>query len=44
MGGVFWGMAGVAVSGVVFSFWVGEGDGHEIWLEGDEEDDAGNED
>ncbi|KAI0912052.1 major facilitator superfamily domain-containing protein [Ustulina deusta] len=44
VGGVFWGMAGVAVSGVVFSFWVGEGDGHEIWLEGDEEDDAGNED
>lgn len=39
VGGVFWGLAGVAVAGVVFSFWVKEGDGHEIWLEGDEEDD-----
>jgi hypothetical protein len=40
--GVFWGLAGVAIAGVVFSFWVKEGDGHEIWLEGDdsEEDDA----
>lgn len=37
VGGVFWGMAGVAVAGVVFSFWVREGNGHEIWLEGDEE-------
>ncbi|KAI1425634.1 major facilitator superfamily domain-containing protein [Xylaria sp. FL1777] len=43
VGGVFWGMAGVAVAGVVFSFWVREGNGHEIWLEGDEEDDAENE-
>ncbi|KAI1194676.1 major facilitator superfamily domain-containing protein [Nemania serpens] len=43
VGGVFWGMAGVAVSGVVISFWVREGDGHEIWLDGDEEDDAENE-
>ncbi|KAI3322330.1 MFS general substrate transporter [Xylariaceae sp. AK1471] len=42
IGGVFWGLAGVAVAGVVFSFWVKEGDGHEIWLEGDEEDDADN--
>ncbi|GAW17156.1 hypothetical protein ANO14919_066060 [Xylariales sp. No.14919] len=44
VGGVFWGMAGVAMAGVVFSFWVREGDGHEIWLEGDEEGDADNED
>lgn len=40
VGGVFWGMAGVAVTGVVISFWVREGDGHEIWLDGDDEDDA----
>lgn len=37
VGGVFWGLAGVATVGVVFSFWVREGDGHEIWLEGDDE-------
>ncbi|TRX87892.1 hypothetical protein FHL15_011208 [Xylaria flabelliformis] len=36
--GVFWGLAGIAVTGVVISFWVNEGDGHEIWLEGDKED------
>ncbi|KAF2964578.1 hypothetical protein GQX73_g8993 [Xylaria multiplex] len=42
VGGVFWGMAGVAMAGVVFSFWVREGDGHEIWLEGDEEDEVDN--
>ncbi|KAI1303240.1 major facilitator superfamily domain-containing protein [Xylaria venustula] len=42
VGGVFWGMAGVAIAGLVFSFWVREGDGHEIWLEGDEENDPGN--
>ncbi|KAI0540594.1 major facilitator superfamily domain-containing protein [Xylaria digitata] len=44
VGGVFWGMAGVAMAGVIFSFWVREGDGHEIWLEGDEEDEVDNED
>ncbi|KAI0474276.1 major facilitator superfamily domain-containing protein [Xylaria cf. heliscus] len=37
--GVFWGLAGMAVVGVMVSFWVKEGDGHEIWLEGDEEED-----
>ncbi|KAI0973943.1 major facilitator superfamily domain-containing protein [Xylaria arbuscula] len=41
VGGVFWGMAGVAVAGLVFSFWVREGDGHEIWLEGDDDSDPG---
>ncbi|KAI1751393.1 major facilitator superfamily domain-containing protein [Xylaria castorea] len=40
--GVFWGLAGIAVAGVVVSFWVNEGDGHEIWLEGDNEDDEDN--
>ncbi|CAJ2503223.1 Uu.00g106170.m01.CDS01 [Anthostomella pinea] len=38
VGGVFWGLAGVAVGGIVVSFWVREGNGHEIWLEGDEEE------
>ncbi|KAI1639962.1 major facilitator superfamily transporter [Biscogniauxia mediterranea] len=40
VGGVFWGLAGMAVCGLVASFWVREGDGHEIWLEGDEEEEA----
>ncbi|KAI0101985.1 MFS general substrate transporter [Nemania sp. FL0031] len=40
VGGVFWGMAGVAFAGVIISFWAREGDGHEIWLDGDDEDDA----
>ncbi|TGJ83391.1 hypothetical protein E0Z10_g5377 [Xylaria hypoxylon] len=44
VGGIFWGMAGVAIAGVVFSFWVREGDGHEIWLEGDEEDEVDSQD
>ncbi|KAI1372906.1 MFS general substrate transporter [Hypoxylon crocopeplum] len=38
VGGVFWGLAGMAVGGLIASFWVREGDGHEIWLEGDEDD------
>lgn len=38
VGGVWWGLAGVALCGLVASFWVREGNGHEIWLEGDEED------
>ena len=37
VGAVFWGVAGVAVCGLVVSFHVREGSGHEIWLEGDEE-------
>ncbi|KAI1435240.1 MFS general substrate transporter [Xylaria sp. CBS 124048] len=40
VGGVFWGLTCVAITGLVFSFWVKEGDGHEIWLEGDKEDDT----
>ncbi|KAI1868843.1 hypothetical protein JX265_006822 [Neoarthrinium moseri] len=40
IGGVFWSMAGIAIFGLIASFWVKEGDGHEIWLEGDEEDEA----
>ena len=38
VGGVFWGLAGVALGGFLVSFWLKEGDGHEIWLEGDEEE------
>ncbi|KAI0133909.1 major facilitator superfamily domain-containing protein [Xylariales sp. AK1849] len=38
VGGVFWGLAGIAICGLVASFWVREGNGHEIWLEGDEAD------
>ena len=37
VGAVWWGLSGVAVCGVLASWWVREGDGHEIWLEGDEE-------
>ncbi|KAH9885159.1 MFS general substrate transporter [Xylariomycetidae sp. FL2044] len=39
VGGVFWGLAGVAMCNILVSYWVFEGDGHEIWLEGDEGDD-----
>ncbi|KAI0144219.1 MFS general substrate transporter [Hypoxylon sp. NC0597] len=42
VGGVFWGLAGIAVCGLFASFFVREGNGHEIWLEGDEDDDEGN--
>ncbi|KAI1119694.1 major facilitator superfamily domain-containing protein [Nemania abortiva] len=42
VGGVFWGMTGIAVAGVIISFWAREGDGHEIWLDGDDEDNADN--
>ncbi len=38
VGAVFWGLSAVAVGTVVGSLFVREGDGHEIWLEGDEED------
>lgn len=38
IGAVWWGLSGVAVCGVVASFFVWEGDGHEMWLEGDGED------
>jgi hypothetical protein len=38
VGGVFWAVSGVATCNVLASLFVREGDGHEIWLEGDEED------
>lgn len=37
VGAVWWGLSAVAVGGIVGSFFVREGDGHEIWLEDDEE-------
>ena len=40
VGAVFWGLAGMAGVTVLASNWVREGDGHEIWLEGDEEAEA----
>jgi hypothetical protein len=42
IGAVWWGLSGVAVCGALASLLVREGDGHEIWLEGDyEEEDGG---
>ncbi|KAI2624859.1 MFS general substrate transporter [Hypoxylon sp. NC1633] len=41
IGGVFWGLACMAVIGLIVSFSVREGDGHEVWLEGDEDDEGG---
>ena len=38
VGAVFWGLSTVAIVGFVASLFVHEGDGHEIWLEGDVED------
>lgn len=37
VGAVFWGLSGVAACNALASLFVREGDGHEIWLEGDEE-------
>jgi hypothetical protein len=39
VGAVWWGLAVVALYGCVASNWVREGNGHEIWLEGDAEED-----
>ncbi|KAI5856177.1 MFS general substrate transporter [Durotheca rogersii] len=41
VGGVFWGIAAMAACGLVAGFGVREGDGHEIWLGGDEAEDEG---
>lgn len=38
VGGVWWGLSGFATVGWMASWLVREGDGHEIWLEGDEGD------
>lgn len=40
VGAVWWGLSGFAVFGWVASWFIKEGDGHEIWLEGDEEDEV----
>jgi hypothetical protein len=39
VGAVWWALSAVAVCGVLASFLIREGDGHEIWLDGDEMDD-----
>ncbi|KZL83315.1 major facilitator superfamily transporter [Colletotrichum incanum] len=36
VGAVWWGLAGVAILGVLASWAVWEGDGHEIWMDGDD--------
>jgi hypothetical protein len=41
VGGVWWALAGIASVGVVAGGWVREGDGHEIWLEGEEREEEG---
>lgn len=38
VGGVWWGLAGMAGVGWVASGWVFEGDGHEIYLEGEKQE------
>ena len=40
VGAVWWGLSGVAIGGVLTSFLVKEGNGHEIWLEGDVDDEG----
>ena len=40
VGAVFWGLSGWAILGCIASYWVKEGDGHEIKLEGDDEAEA----
>lgn len=38
VGTAWWAMAGLAVVGAIAGRWVKEGDGHEIWLEGEKEE------
>jgi hypothetical protein len=40
VGGVWWVLAGVAACGWALGGYVREGDGHEIWLEGEKEEEA----
>ena len=40
VGGVWWGLSGIAIINCIASNWVSEGDGHEIILDGDEEAEA----
>lgn len=44
VGGVWWGLSGFATMGWIMSWLLREGDGHEIWLDGDEEEDETKED
>jgi len=38
VGAMWWGLSGIAICGFIASLFVREGNGHEIWLEGDEEE------
>ncbi|KAF7195587.1 Major facilitator superfamily multidrug transporter mfsB [Pseudocercospora fuligena] len=38
VGLAWWGMCGISIVGAVAGTWVKEGDGHEIWLEGEKEE------
>lgn len=40
VGAVFWCLSAIAIGGIVASLFVHEGNGHEIWLAGDEDDDV----
>jgi hypothetical protein len=40
VGAIWWGLSGIALMNCAASLWVREGDGHEVWLEGDEEAEA----
>lgn len=40
VGAVWWGLSGFAIIGWLTSWLINEGDGHEIWLEGDDEDEC----
>ncbi|KAK5123579.1 hypothetical protein LTR85_002617 [Meristemomyces frigidus] len=41
VGMAWWSMGGVAIVGAIAAWWVREGDGHEIWLEGEKEEEDG---
>lgn len=43
VGAVWWGLTGFAIVGWVVSWLIREGNGHEIWLEGDEDEEAAKE-
>ncbi|KAF2212278.1 hypothetical protein CERZMDRAFT_41483 [Cercospora zeae-maydis SCOH1-5] len=41
VGAAWWVMAGIAILGAFAGRWVREGDGHEIWMEGEEKEERG---
>ncbi len=40
IGAIWWGLSNIAICCVLMSFLLREGDGHEIWLEGDEREEG----